>query len=191
MKRNLLSILALLAFAFSYSQTTFEVQWDQTVGANATFTIETGDSVKWIWANGVPHSVRSTGGTETFNSGIISGMGTEFTFTFNNEGSTSYDCEVHPASMQGTITVTPILSVEEKFRKNVSFFPNPVNEELTIASLYQLDNYEIYDMTGKKVGWGEGQGNFTRLNTSYLNSGLYLVKVFSGELKATLKLIKK
>ena len=191
MKRILLSLLALFAFTFGFSQTTFDVQWDQTVGANATFTIETGDTVRWIWANGVPHSVRSTGGTETFDSTILTGMGTEFTFTFNNVGSTTYDCEVHPTSMQGTITVEPALSIEDKFKKNISFFPNPVNEELIVASLYQLDSYEIFDMTGKKVGWGDGNGNFTHLNTSYLDSGLYLVKVTSGDLQATFRLIKK
>jgi plastocyanin len=191
MKKTGLFLIAIVICAFGYSQTTFEVQWDQNIGSNASFTIEPGDSVKWIWADGMSHSVTSTGGTETFDSGILTGMGTEFTFTFNTEGSTGYLCEVHPATMGGVISVQEVLSVQDKFEKNIQFFPNPVEDRLIISSLYKMDNYEIYDMSGKKVGWGNGDGTFTHLNTSYLDSGAYFVKIFSGELQATIRLIKK
>jgi len=118
-------------------------------------------------------------------------MGTEYEVTFVTDGENTYLCEVHPGSMFGTITVEPELSVQDKFERNVKFYPNPVDDELTIASLYRLDAYEIYTITGKKVGQGAGEGTYTHLNTSYLESGVYFVKVTSEGLTATLRLIKR
>ncbi|PKA83939.1 putative secreted protein (Por secretion system target) [Ulvibacter sp. MAR_2010_11] len=183
----------LFAFAITLAsaQTTYPVDWDQAVGANATFTIEVGDTVLWTWANGVPHTVTSQAGSvETFDSGTLTGAGTEFQYTFTVVGDNPYLCEVHPVMMAGTITVEAVLSVQDKFERNVTFYPNPVDEMLVIASLYKLDSYEIYNLLGKKVGWGDGNGTFTHLNTSYLNSGVYFIKVTSGEFQTTRKIIK-
>ena len=185
-------LAALLVATITVAQETFPVDWDQSVGANASFTIQTGDSVLWTWNNGNMHSVTSTGGTETFDSGIITGEGTEFMFTFNTVGTTDYRCDVHTTSMVGTITVEMALSVEEKFQRNITFYPNPMEDHLVIASLYKLTAYEIYDVSGKKVSWGQGEGNFTNLSTSYLNAGVYFVRATLKEgFTTTKKIIKK
>jgi hypothetical protein len=95
--------------------------------------------------------------------------------------------------MFGTISVEDVMSVEDKFTRNLQFYPNPVNDHMTIASLYRFDTYQIFDMMGKQVGQGVGEGTFTRLDASYLIPGMYFVKVISKEdgLEATLKIIKK
>ncbi|MCH2488826.1 MAG: T9SS type A sorting domain-containing protein [Flavobacteriales bacterium] len=192
--RKITSIIAtVLMVSAGYAQNTFELDWEQGVnGASASFTVEIGDTVRWTWANGAPHSVTSQpGSAQVFDSGVITGMGTEYEVTFVTDGENTYLCEVHPGSMFGTITVEPELSVQDKFERNVKFYPNPVDDELTIASLYRLDAYEIYTITGKKVGQGAGEGTYTHLNTSYLESGVYFVKVTSEGLTATLRLIKR
>lgn len=188
--------LLFLAFATTFvvqAQTTFDLDWEQGVsGAPASFTIEVGDAVRWTWANTVPHSVTTkAGSTETFDSGILTGMGTQFTYTFTTEGVNDYDCVVHPANMFGTITVEPVLSTQDKFESNIRLFPNPVDNELTISSLFQFDTYEIYDITGKRLGQGIGEGTYTRLNVSYLPTGTYFMQVTAGDLQATVKLVKK
>ena len=193
MKTTITALVFFLTCVHIHAQTTFDLDWEQGVnGANASFTIEIDDSVRWTWANGSPHSVTSLeGSTETFDSGVISGQNTEFTWQFTQEGENPYQCDIHPGSMFGTITVVPKLSVDEKFRQNVKFYPNPVRDDLTIASLYRLDYYEIYDLSGKKVGWGNGEGTYTQLNVSYLNPGVYFMRVFSDDLKATIRLVKR
>jgi plastocyanin len=185
-------LAALLVATITTAQETFTVNWDQSVGGNGTFIIEVGDTVLWSWANGNPHSVTSTSGTESFDSGILTGMGTEFEFTFSTPGSTDYQCDVHP-SMVGTITAEiPIMGVDEKFAINVQIYPNPVHDELNIMSLYQLKGYEIHDVYGKKVGWGAGEGTYTALNISYLKAGVYFLSATSAEgLQTTKKIIKK
>ena len=193
MKKITILLFTVLSTMAVNAQTTFDLDWEQGVnGALASFTIEVGDAVRWTWANTVPHSVTSLGGsTETFDSGILTGMGTQFTYTFTVVGINDYDCVVHPATMFGRITVEPVLSVQDKFVRNLKFYPNPVNDEMTIASLYQFDTYEIFDITGKKVGHGLGEGTFTTLNVSYLTTGTYFMKVTAGDLQTTIKLVKQ
>jgi plastocyanin len=192
MKTILLCIFSLTSL-FITAQTTFDLDWEQGVnGPDASFTIETGDTMRWTWVNANPHSVTSLAGSaETFDSGIITGQGTQFSYTFLVEGTNNYHCVVHPGSMFGTITVEESLSIEDKFTKNLSFYPNPVEDNLTITSLHPFDSYEIYDLNGKRVLKGDGDGVFTQLNLSFLNSGIYLALIKSGELQSTFKLIKK
>ncbi|MCZ6594284.1 MAG: T9SS type A sorting domain-containing protein [Bacteroidetes bacterium] len=193
MKKITLVFAALLATVTMQAQTTFDLDWQNGVnGAAASFTIAVGDAIHWTWANGLPHSVTSkAGSTETFDSGILTGIGTEFTFTFNLVGENDYGCVVHPLTMFGTITTEAVMSVQDKFERNIQFYPNPVDDELTIASLYQFDRYEIYNISGRKLGEGIGEGTYTHLNTSYLPSGMYFVRVTAGDLQATIRIIKK
>ena len=193
MKKITLLFFALATVVTAQAQTTFDLDWEQGVnGATASFTIQVGDAIRWTWANTVPHSVTSkAGSSETFDSGILTGMGTEFTYTFTQSGVNDYDCVVHATNMFGTITVEPELSVQDKFQNNIQLYPNPVDDEMTIASLYQFDSYEIYDITGKRLGEGVGEGTFTQLNVSYLPTGTYFMRVVAGDLQATVKLLKK
>jgi len=192
MKKITLVFLALLATATMQAQTTFDLDWQNGVnGAAASFTIAVGDAIHWTWADSAPHSVTSlVGSAEAFDSGVIIGIGTEYTYTFTLVGENDYNCIVHPGSMFGTITVETILSVQDKFERNIQFYPNPVDDELTIASLYQFDRYEIYTISGRKLGEGRGEGTYTHLNTSYLPSGMYFVRVTAGDLQATIRIVK-
>lgn len=187
-------LCALLFTLNGIAQDTFTLDWEQGVnGGDASFTLAVGDEIIWTWANGNPHSVTSLpGSAENFDSTILTGMGTEFSKTFTVVGSSDYQCDVHPLSMFGTITVEAVMGVEDKFARNVQMYPNPVIDEMTIASLYQLKSYEIHDVYGKKVGWGNGEGNYTMLSTAYLNAGVYFITATSEEgLQTTKKIIKK
>jgi hypothetical protein len=93
--------------------------------------------------------------------------------------------------MFGTITVEAPLSIDDKFASNIQFYPNPMEEQLTIVSLYRLDAYAIHDISGRLVGQGAGNGTYTQINSSNLDTGMYFVTVVSGDLQATLQVIKK
>lgn len=75
----------------------------------STVTINQGDSVRWVWVEGM-HSTTSgtcSGGTCTPNgvwSSPIQSDG-EFTFTFQTPGTYPYYCAVHGARMRGHIVV--------------------------------------------------------------------------------------
>ncbi len=191
MKKITFILFILIASAIS-AQTTFEIPWQ--IGSNGEAqspTIEVGDIVSWTWGDGAPHTVTSLAGSqEEFATAVESGVGFQFSYTFTEVGINPYRCEVHPGSMFGTVTVVQNLSTQDKFIKNIKFYPNPVTEKLTISSLFKVDKYQIYNAIGSKIAEGEGSGNYTNINMSRLNSGFYFVKITSGDLQSTFKITK-
>src|SRR5690606_32520623 len=83
------------------------IDWEMSVGANASITINVGDEI--IWTNvdiGMPHDVTSSDpdAPAGFGSGILFDNDT-YSFTFNSAVVFDYGCSIHPGSMDGTITV--------------------------------------------------------------------------------------
>jgi plastocyanin len=64
-------------------------------------TVTAGTTVTWTNSDSTPHTAVSD--TGTFNSGIINSGG-NFSVTFQNKGTFTYHCSLHP-NMVGTITV--------------------------------------------------------------------------------------
>jgi len=184
-------LLALFIASIASAQTTFEVLWK--ISATGTdLTLVQGDTVKWIWDDALSHTVTSQAGSqETFDSGTQTGMGLEFEVTFTEVGTNPYLCEIHPGTMTGTITVEQALGVDEKFYKNIQIFPNPAEDVITVFSLYKLNSYVIHDIYGKRVSFGEGDGNYTFLNMADLKSGVYFITLQSEDLQATKRIIRK
>lgn len=67
---------------------------------SASITIKVGDTVRWTVNSGT-HTTTSASGVWNSNT---KATGETFSFTFNEAGSYSYFCSIHP-SMQATITV--------------------------------------------------------------------------------------
>ncbi len=174
------------------AQNVFEIAWGQGINESvASPTIEVGDAVRWHWADASQKSVSAIpNGTENFDSGTLKGINSEFSYTFSKPGVTEYQNDSDP-SMRGKVTVVAKLSTEDKFVKNLNFFPNPVKNDLTISSLFKIDNYQIFNVLGTLVSEGKGAGNYTQVDMSRLNSGLYFVKVTSNGMQTTLKIAKK
>jgi plastocyanin len=69
----------------------------------ATLTVNKGSTVIWVNKDGDVHTIKSTGGPETFNSPALD-SGNQFGFTFHRAGTYHYTCSVHPY-MHGVIVV--------------------------------------------------------------------------------------
>ncbi len=191
MEKTLLFICFIFTTVLS-AQNVYEIPWEQGVNrAVASPTIETGDTVKWIWTDASEKSVTSLlGSQENFDSGLIEGRNKYFSHTFSRVGTTDYENEANP-NMAGKVTVVNRLSVEDKFLKNLNFYPNPVKNNLIISSLFTIETYQIYNVLGSLVAEGKGGGKTTLIDMSQLNSGLYFVKVASSNLQTTLKIAKE
>ena len=78
--------------------------------------------------------------------------------------------------------------------QNVEFslYPNPANEQITIASSNATSNYQIaiFDVLGKKIITSEIQ-NMGSIDVSALASGTYLVKINAENKTSTLRFVKK
>jgi hypothetical protein len=67
-------------------------------------------------------------------------------------------------------------------------YPNPVASILTVESSQSIDKLEIYNVLGKRVGMISDSNS---MDMSELNSGIYMLKIFSGNKVSSQKIIKK
>ena len=84
---------------------------------------------------------------------------------------------------------TPLkLSIEE-VQSDINYYPNPVNDLLSITSTG--GTYTINDLTGKTVANGPLQAGLTTINTSLISSGLYFIHITNINQQWTQKIIKQ
>lgn len=149
--------------------------------ANASRTIEVGDTVVWDWYSTGTHNVFSTSG-DTLSSGFGS-TGFTFSHTFTVVGTTDYICQPHPSDMFGTITVvaegtlsTPSIETPISF----SIYPNP-SRDIMYINIPTLTNeglkVEVFDVLGKKIHAQNLHKLTSKINIAKWNSGLYLVRL--------------
>jgi len=80
------------------------------------------------------------------------------------------------------------LSTEENALVNTSVYPNPVEDVLRVQSSENIDKLEVYNVLGKRVGSSTNSNTF---DMSGLNSGIYILKIHSGSVIASKKVIKR
>jgi hypothetical protein len=84
------------------------------------------------------------------------------------------------------------LSVEETaVEAGLQFYPNPVQDFLTIKSKNKLESYEVYSSAGQTVLRGSWGNTNAQINMSALTAGVYYVKVKTEKAVVTEKVIKK
>lgn len=79
------------------------------------------------------------------------------------------------------------LGVSDINNKNVSIYPNPTFDVVTIKGLDKVEKVKVYDLTGKLVK--EFVGNQTNIST--LPKGVYLLNIHSDNQVFTRKIVKK
>jgi plastocyanin len=105
----------------------------------AAITVAVGDTVRWTNAGAMDHTVTSTSGPATFDSGVL-GPGQTFAFIFTSAGEYGYHCQLHN-TMTGTITVlspaapTPVPTVAGIASAAVTASPATAASSLPNSSL--------------------------------------------------------
>lgn len=142
-----------------------------------------GDVVEWVWLTS-NHTVTSTGGVTSFDSGVLN-AGQTFSVTFTTSGFITYESTVagDAETMFGTIFVNPGVSVSENEidAPTVSIYPNPATD------FFYIDNKEnenvsfvIYDSCGRAVLSGSvNRMSGIQVDVSTLTSGVYFVRIRS------------
>jgi plastocyanin len=196
MKRSLqIFVLALLlnASASLMAQTTYNLDWGLNInGAAASLTIEPGDTVEWTWVDNLQHNVASTASAqESFNSGLIQGQGSTWSYTFTEVGVNEYVCTPHSSSMFGAITVEEALSIDDKFARNLVFSMNQGTNRLLVQSLMSIDELVVYNLLGVSQMRINVRDQFTEVDLSALVTGVYLIKATSANAQTTFKVVKR
>ncbi|RIA11134.1 putative secreted protein (Por secretion system target) [Flavobacteriaceae bacterium MAR_2010_72] len=87
--------------------------------------------------------------------------------------------------------VSQTLSTKDNLIEGFTYGPNPTNGVLRMKAKTTLDKASVYDVLGKEVFSQKGSSTEMTLNIANITSGLYLVKVQSGEVTQTFKIINK
>ena len=105
-----------------------------------------------------------------------------------------YVCSPHAsAGMKGIIIVEEATGISENLPQvQVSFFPNPVSDLITIKSEGEITGspYSFIDLAGNQVLAGRLDGESVSIDMGSFEAGIYLLQV--GDLRRqTFKVIKK
>jgi len=188
MKTKLLFML-LFGATFMNAQN-HSIAWaSNTPAEQFSLTIEVGDSITWVCSDFFPHSIVSTGGTETFNSGPL--YLNSFTHQFETVGETTYWDGTFRSQMQGTITVTAVAGVKDVKSTTFSVYPNPTNDIVTLKSNKLIDAITIYDMTGRQLFTTKTGANMVNVSMAGYPAGTYMVKANAGDTVKTSAVVKQ
>ena len=201
MKKLLFILLLSLSMSLSAQVETINIDWgfnstpSAAGDANASRTIEIGDTVIWNWYSSGSHNVVRQAGSssDSFSNGPGTfPQGTTFSHTFTSLGTNDYVCTPHAGIMFGTITVvaegtlsTPTFEAPSKF----SIYPNPSSDVMNVSIPTIGDkglNLEVFDILGKKVYTQQLTDLSSNINITGWNSGLYLVRISSPGQEITL-----
>lgn len=89
------------------------------------------------------------------------------------------------------VTVSSALSAATFDKGNFRAYPNPVKNMLNLAYDQTISAVEIYNLLGQKVLSQNINLSEAQVDMSNLSAGNYLVKVFTGDVVKTIKIIKE
>jgi hypothetical protein len=82
------------------------------------------------------------------------------------------------------------LGIDELAFKNFSYYPNPVKNGITISNDSVIDEVTFISVKGETLLTKKLNSLSTEIDLSNLSTGVYFLKVKSGEVKKTVKIIK-
>jgi len=91
---------------------------------------------------------------------------------------------------QGRIVIlTDTLGNPSFANQTVSVYPNPVVSDLFLTNNTDFDKYELFDITGKRVGAGVINSN--SIDFSHIDNGVYVLKLAGANKQGNLKIVKQ
>jgi plastocyanin len=202
-KKLLFITLFLASFSMTAQTNTITIDWSfnstpsASGNANASRTIEVGDTVTWNWYANGSHNVKSkASANEVFESQFFETGGT-FSYTFTSIGTNDYICQPHPTTMFGTITVVAegVLNTDNfALLDNIRIYPNPASSKINfdMNNNEQL-NVKIYNLLGKEVLNSSIDGTNNSISVATLSKGMYIAKITTTDGKnfSTRKFVKE
>ena len=87
--------------------------------------------------------------------------------------------------------LTYISNVGENDEQTMSIYPNPANDKLFIESNENISNVEIYNLTGAAVLKQECNSDKVEMNVKALQSGVYFIRITTGDNTETRRFIRE
>ena len=109
-----------------------------------------------------------------FDTMTITGIGGQF----DNRAPYNEGYQIFPRGLSDIAEWVDLSSVRE-IAVQTSVYPNPANNNLTIAGATKWDNFVVYSIMGSEVSAGTLNNN--NLSVSNLENGTYIIKLVAGE----------
>ena len=84
-----------------------------------------------------------------------------------------------------------VLGVNDFDLSNLKYYPNPVNDLLTITYTDVITNVEVFDLNGRMVIKRNFDNQTVQLDFSNLSSGTYMLNIKTKENSQFVKIVKK
>ncbi|WCM41543.1 fibronectin type III domain-containing protein [Flavobacterium sp. CBA20B-1] len=94
-------------------------------------------------------------------------------------------------SLPTPIEVRILLGVNDFDLSKLNYYPNPVNDQLTITYSEVITNVEVFDLNGRLVMKNSFDKETVQLDFSRLSSGTYMLNVKTKENSQFIKIVKK
>lgn len=164
-------------------------------GATVTWTASSTEAEGYtvdVYLEGADPNTATPEVTETVATGIttvdITGL----------DADTSYDvyvttlCDNGNTAMSGAVNfVTMELGINGNGLTQISYFPNPVKDELTITAGKTIDNVTVYNLLGQTVLTVQPKGTNAVVDMSALPTGTYVLKANVADAVSTFKVLKQ
>jgi plastocyanin len=170
-----------------------------TTFSPASLTIEAGDNVTFVLESihsviEVSKATWDVNGTTPLPGGFTLPLGGgELTPAQLPVGSHWYVCGVHgPSGMKGVIIVSAVTAIaESQSGKNISIFPNPASDLITVNTTDNLFGlqYFLSDLNGRQMLAGKVNSSSFSLDIRHFDKGIYIFKVV-GQERLPIKVIK-
>ncbi len=114
-----------------------------------------------------------------------------FTGVYDQEGEWKWQATYGGETVTHTFNIGT-LSVEEHVNAGVMIYPNPVQNELTLKNVENIQTATIHDITGKQINSWLLTGNDQHaIDLSGISKGLYFLSLEGKNKKEVIKFIKK
>ncbi len=81
--------------------------------------------------------------------------------------------------------------INDPVQNTYNIYPNPMTDKLVIGNMKDVTKVEIYNVTGQIVkSFNYNSVEQAQINTSDLNSGMYILTIYSGSSTSSTKLVK-
>jgi Leucine-rich repeat (LRR) protein len=159
-----------------YNNLPSEVTGDQTQIIGDTVYIEIGIDNDTV----ITTSVEDGDTYQWYKDGIeISGANTRDLTIKGSDGAANYNCEIEKTGVSYTIETAPyIVSIAtlieiDEYDERISLYPNPVINKLYVKSVENVQEINIFDITGKCIQVISNPGK--TIDITYLKKGIYMI----------------
>jgi len=127
-----------------------------------------------------------------------------FTFTSATETALYFNVfkdnrnSVDPTSLNNSmkfddvsVVPTSTASLEDLYKFNFAFYPNPAKDNLRLSSAKPIENVQLYNILGQQVLNKDVNESKPNINVSNLSKGVYIMKVKIEDTVGSFKFIKE